>query len=301
MSDWSDGIALSETAAESNSAANIVSMAGNAVGAAFGMPFVGSLVSGLFGKKGAKDTNSAQDARQIQAQQFDAQQAQLNRDFQERMSGTAYQRAMGDMRTAGLNPVLAYSQGGASTPSGSTASSPTPAPVINKTAAGIDAAQRTLASAQQAASIKNIDADTSKKHAETINTDIDTRLRLAEFRDDPAPGSGGTFQQEALRLSGAKLNQEMHNLITSNRLTDAQIALVKQELANAEKTNRLIQANTGNREADTVILKYRAAQEKAISELWEVLGGAGKAVEAGVSTAGSAIGSLFKLRRLFGR
>lgn len=74
--------------------------------------------------------NSGQAAEQRQynkemwqlAADFNAAEAQKNRDWQEKMSDTAYQRAVEDMKKAGINPILAAMNGGASTGTGSTAS-----------------------------------------------------------------------------------------------------------------------------------------------------------------------------------
>lgn len=61
-----------------------------------------------------------------------------NRKFQKKMSNTAYRRAVKDMRKAGINPMLAYIQGGASTPSGSMADIPD---MTKPVTAGIQAMQ----------------------------------------------------------------------------------------------------------------------------------------------------------------
>lgn len=60
---------------------------------------------------------------QRRQQEFNAAQAYTQRSWEEYMSNTAYQRAVVDMQKAGLNPALAYGQGGASTPVTNSASS----------------------------------------------------------------------------------------------------------------------------------------------------------------------------------
>lgn len=116
----------------------------------------GSLISGLFG-------NSAQ----RRANETNIMLNRENRQWMEDMSNTSYQRGTKDMLAAGLNPMLAYSQGGANTPNNSAA-----------TVQPVDAGAQAIGSAATNA------LQAMQTSAQTQKTEADARLITAKAQQE---------------------------------------------------------------------------------------------------------------------
>lgn len=121
-------------------------------GAIAGLGLAGDVIGGLFGKSGQSSANKA-----------NLRIARENRQWQEMMSNSAYQRSAKDLEKAGLNRILAIGQP-ASTPAGNIATMQNEnAPLQAGIGKGINSA---MALATMKANIANINARTELTNAQ---------------------------------------------------------------------------------------------------------------------------------------
>lgn len=138
----------------------------------FGIDDIGSAIVSA----GSDIIGSAVSAREAgMNRDMNREEARLNREWQERMSNTQYQRAMEDARKAGLNPILTVAnQGGAGVPSGAQGASGA-MPDIKTNGLNFKQTLENIA-LTKSSSAKNT-ADTIKAVAEAKNTETDTSLK----------------------------------------------------------------------------------------------------------------------------
>lgn len=110
---------------------NYVGSAGSAYGYANNVPSATSvnsaqgIMSGdpyTFWQQLAEKNNELNIQMNRENNQFNADQAAIQRNWEEQMSNTAHQREVSDLKAAGLNPILSAGGQGSSTPTGSSAS-----------------------------------------------------------------------------------------------------------------------------------------------------------------------------------
>lgn len=171
----------------------------------------------------AKITGQELTGAEKEANAFTANEAQKQRDWQQQMADTSYQRAVADMQQAGLNPALLYGSGanGAVTPAGASASSVSPSSGTSLS----DILQ--LLSFKKDLEVK--DADKAEKSAGAFKS-------LEEGKDI---AKNADVRAQKLTIEQERLELEKQARVDAHNMTDKQIEFIdsqRSEIAERIKT-----------------------------------------------------------------
>lgn len=199
----------------------------------------GSLLGSGLGLWGQSSANSANMEQAIHTTQANRDNMYAQMDYQTRMSNSAYQRQVQDMRKAGINPIAAFGSGGASVPTGGSASGGAGATMQN-TVDG-DAISKAVSSGYQAArsskEMENTDSQIALNHAAEIAKKADTVLSENSAKKVEADTANAQLQSEALQ---AKLPA-----IRAEARTAKQQADIDSKMMNYDNTTKRISEGVG--------------------------------------------------------
>lgn len=217
----------------------------------------GALISGGASLIGGLMGNQARSSEAAAANAASAASAERQMQFQREMSDTSYQRAVADMRAAGINPMLAAMRGGASTPGGAsyTAQMPqisdvvTPAVQSGISAYGTAAqARKTTAEAevverfgipQAAAQLDQTIANTGLTNEQKANVIEDTRKKAEEIANLKSTNAQILATTAFLK---AQTDTESFKQLNYKQQTAMLAAQAKQIFAQAQLTGNQVQA-----------------------------------------------------------